>query len=689
MKHRPILNPGFDNSRTLPLVKVSSGSLLGGTTPPQEQNEASLRRPPRMNTEYHSTQPQRTIKHRAALRFGAKVPVFPCKADKTPYTTNGHLDATTDRARIHAWWNRYPGANPAMPTGERSGVFVLDVDADKWGFGSLEALEEEHGKLPPTFTVKTGSGGLHHYFRLPADVEIRNSAGKLGRGVDVRGEGGYVLLPSSTTEGTYEVLENPGIADAPAWLVALLREPSVSEISDHRQRRSAVSATAEGPPILEGERDNTLASIAGKLHDGTRTLTDLEAELLEINEARCVPPLPERQVLKVARSIYRRTPCKPGAPEPDPETLEALDDVEAAMWGREWRGMGGKSERDAVISLIKQARRHGELIPAGVRVSISVRAWALATAVSKRAMLDARKGGERKPGIISRLERAGVIRADRSGQSGTKAGAYILLLPRAEFHHSNHRSSARTSERSSGETLRAAPFTAPRLRWSAPSRKPSRGLVRGTRRVRAGVRRPPREHIKRLGKGAGAVIDALEALGGELPLAELYGRLHPDRSPGDRKRWRPRDLRRRVIARLEDVGVVRCEGNTVILTAEWLEALNRDRERAGEIEVHRRDMRDYSRESEAYRNRHSVKPERAPTEREMQERREAGQEGRTDAIRAAIARLFAERPEYRGRRAGQITCAVAMHYLGPDFPLGSLGIPKDAEVESILEGAAA
>jgi hypothetical protein len=636
-----------------------------------------------VRAEYHKNPPQRYTRTsilKAALEEASNgVPVFPCKpGSKAPLTTNGHLDATTDKSRITAWWNRYPGANPAMPTGERSGVFVLDVDADKWGFGSLEALEEEHGELPPTWTVRTGGGGLHYYFRLPPDVEIRNSAGKLGRGLDVRGEGGYVLLPGSVTEGAYEVLERHQIADAPAWLVKLLREPSVSPVGDIRPRqRSAANANADGPPILEGERDNTLASIAGKLHDGTRTLSDLEAELLEINERRCVPPLPERQVLKTARSIYKRTPCKPSRPEPSAETVEALDAVEAEMWGREWSGMGGKSERDAVISLIKQARRHGELIAAGVRVSISVRSWALATAVSKRAMLDSFKGGERKAGIISRLERAGILRPDKTGQAGTKSGAYVLLLPRAEFHHSNHQSSYRTSEEASGETLRG-PFTAPRLRWSAPSRKPRRGLVQETRRVRQGVRRPPREHIKRLGKGAGAVIDTLEALGGELSEEELYGRLHPDRSPEDRKRWRPRDLRRRVLSRLEDAGVIVCAEGVVSLAPEWLEALNLDRERAGEIEAYRRDMRDYHEQSEAYRNRHKVKPERAPTEREMQERREVAPASRARVVEEALVRLFRERPEYRRRRVGQITCALPRY-------LGGGPVPKDREVAGILE----
>jgi hypothetical protein len=635
---------------------------------------------------------RRTTKHRAALKFGAKVPVFPSKPDKTPYTAHGHLDATTDARRINAWWNRYPDANPAMPTGKRSGVFVLDVDRDGWGFGTLEALEAEHGELHKTYAVRTGGGGVHYYFKLPEGVEIRNSAGKLGRGLDIRGEGGYVLLPGSTTESAYEVLERVRIADAPAWLIELIREPKEHDSNGRRRRRwSTVNPSADGDPIPKGSRDETLASIAGKLHDGTRTLGDLEDELLEVNDKRCLPPLGEKQVRKIARSIHRRQPCRPSGTGPDAQTLEALDEIEAAMWRYSWHGMGGKSERDALIAALKIARRHGERISAGVRVSVGgIRGWALATAVSKRAMLDSRKNGERKPGIISRLRRIGFIRPDNAARRATEAGAFVLMVPpamRAEFHHSNHQGSYRASERASGETLRA-PFTAPRLRWSAPSRKPHRGLVRGTRRVRRGVRRPPRDLVKRLGKSAGAIVDTLEALGGDLDLDDLYGRLYPGKSPEDKKRWRPRDLRRRVIARLEDAGVVEVSGSVVSLTPEWLEALNRDRERGGELEAHRRDMRAYNEQSEAYRNRHKVKTDRAPTEEEMQERREAAPEGREDAIRVAIARLFAEKPEYRGRRAGQVTCAL-VNYIGPDFPRGPDGLPKDAEVEAILDGEAA
>jgi len=608
--------------------------------------------------------PTRSLKHRAARRFGAKIPIFPCKADKTPYTQHGHLDATTDPRRINAWWNRYPNANPATPTGERSGFFVLDVDLEAWGAGSLEALETAHGELPTTYTVKTGGGGLHYYFRLPERTEIRNSAGKLGLGLDVRGEGGYVLLPTSTTEGTYEVLENHPMADAPAWLVEALREPHSSRSGGTGGTRepTAIFADNDGPPIVEGTRDDTLARIAGKLHDGTRSLEALAAGLWRINEARCQPPLPERQVLKIARSIHIRPPCNP-APATTPETVEALAEIEAELWRHEWRGMGGKSERDAYAAAIVAARRYGTRIPAGIRVSMDIRSWALAAAVSKRAMLDYWKHGERKPGIISRLKRRGLLRSDNTHRSGTKAGAFVLLMPRAEFHHSTTPVPLRTTESASGETLRA-----PRLRWSAPVfKRIGDEIIRAT--------------IRRLGKGCGAVIDALERAGGSATVEELADALHKNRT---------RDLRRRLIARLVTAGVVECSTNTVSLAADWMEALNRERELTGEIAAYQRDMSRYARERDAYRNRRRIRPDRAPSERELHHRQESYPDRRRQAIKAAIAALFRERPEYRTRTVGQVTCALVMFKcLAPDFPPGPIGLPKNEEVEEILSGVAA
>src|SRR6266446_1458854 len=136
----------------------------------------------------------------------------------------GFQDATTDEPTIRRWGAQFPNANPATPT---SWCVVLDVDRRHGGEESLSALEQQHEALPETPTVLTGGGGRHLYFACPA-IPIRNSAGKIGSGLDIRGDGGYVLLPPSThiSGGTYrDDLNNPlfetPLAPMPAWLVAL------------------------------------------------------------------------------------------------------------------------------------------------------------------------------------------------------------------------------------------------------------------------------------------------------------------------------------------------------------------------------------------------------------------------------------------------------------------------------------
>jgi len=109
--------------------------------------------------------------------------------------------------------------------------------------------------------------------------------------------------------------------------------------------------------------------------------------------------------------------------------------------------------------------------------------------------------------------------------------------------------------------------------------------------------------MRRLGKSCGAALDALEAAGGSATIEQLAATL---------KVKRLRDLRGRVIARLEQAGVVECCEGNVCLLPDWTEALNRERERAGEISAHRRDMSRYARERDAYRNRHRVVPTAHP-----------------------------------------------------------------------------
>jgi DNA-binding transcriptional ArsR family regulator len=509
------------------------------------------------------------------------IPVFPCKPGrKEPLTSNGFKDATTDPERIRAWWSRWPDANIAMPTGKRSGWVVVDVDPEHGGYDSLAELHEAGHELPLTATIKTGGGGVHHYLRCPEGVEIRNSAGKLGPGLDIRGEGGYVIVPPSVTEGPYEVLHNRPPAMTPEWLIERLTAPPRTPESNVATipRAKVPGGGIVGPEIPAGERNNTLFyKIACSLRARGYEREEILEALERVNRERCSTPLEGEDLSKIAKSAARYAPGN-ASPEVTPEVLAAVGEIEADIMRRDWPGVGGKSERDTMVALTRLARIHGTMIPAGVRISVDVRTLALMASVSKRSLLDNNRGGEKRGGAISRLKARGVIRSDNATRFGKDAGAFVLLTPRAEVHHSSTNRATMELRGASGAQLRG-PLTAPRLRWSRP-------VFAGLTRVGT---------ISRLGKSKGAVVDFLEASpSSSLTVAELAEKLGMSRV---------RDLRRRHLEPLAEAGVVECSGDAVSLTADWLDALNERRDQDGEIADHRRDMARYQRERDAYRNR--------------------------------------------------------------------------------------
>lgn len=124
--------------------------------------------------------------------------VFPCKPDKTPMVKWADV-ATRDEAQIERWWDAYPNAMVGAATGITSGFFVIDIDVKDGvdAYTKWAALEDEHGKIVPEFVTRTASGGLHLFLKMPEGADIRNSAGKLGAGIDVRGNCGYVIFAGS------------------------------------------------------------------------------------------------------------------------------------------------------------------------------------------------------------------------------------------------------------------------------------------------------------------------------------------------------------------------------------------------------------------------------------------------------------------------------------------------------------
>lgn len=114
--------------------------------------------------------------------------------------------------------------NIGLRTGQLSNFWALDIDPKSGGDASLLSLEAQHGRLPETRLHRTGSGGLHYLWNIPADFEVTNARGRLPRGIDVRGNGGFIVAPGSITAiGTYRTENGADIAPAPEWLLELIR----------------------------------------------------------------------------------------------------------------------------------------------------------------------------------------------------------------------------------------------------------------------------------------------------------------------------------------------------------------------------------------------------------------------------------------------------------------------------------
>ncbi|MCL2124014.1 MAG: bifunctional DNA primase/polymerase [Desulfovibrionaceae bacterium] len=212
-----------------------------------------------------------TLNHARKLARAGK-PVFPCRQDnKRPLIDGGFKSATTDENQIRAWWEKWPDAMIGMPTGAASGVWVLDVDAAKEGeagdgHASLAELTGRCGPLPSTRTHATPSGGQHLLFKYPEGREVRNSASKVGPLLDVRGEGGYIIMsPSVNAEGNaYKVTDASKTVDAPDWLldlVAPLPTPEHEKPEQHTYRYHGGPLHPYVQAAVDGEIEKAASAI--------------------------------------------------------------------------------------------------------------------------------------------------------------------------------------------------------------------------------------------------------------------------------------------------------------------------------------------------------------------------------------------------------------------------------------------
>lgn len=182
--------------------------------------------------------------------------VFPCHDKKAPSCPGGFHAATADPIALKSLWNRYPGTLIGVPTGEKTGLDVLDIDPRH---GGMEWLNAHRESLPPTRMHHTRSGGIHFLFQHHQG--LRNSAGRLAPGVDVRAEGGYILWwPATGLKTVYDTL----LAAWPDWIIQNLCPPqqtfamSPMEFGTGYAFAALKSAATSVIAAPEGSRNETL-----------------------------------------------------------------------------------------------------------------------------------------------------------------------------------------------------------------------------------------------------------------------------------------------------------------------------------------------------------------------------------------------------------------------------------------------
>lgn len=285
----------------------------------------------------------------AALRYASDrgFAVFPCHAigangkctcananckspAKHPRTAHGFKDASTSPDQIEAWWSQWPEANVGIATGPVSGLLVVDVDIVKGANSSELLFGDLDATIFSTPRVKTG-GGMHYYYEYPSQSGITISASQLGQNIDIRGDGGYVIAPPSKhpTGKTYDWLsEHLELLEFPnAWIDRLNQNSSASVKRTHQAAPQAAPSSTNGhssqtsspfvvpPPdpglimpeeIKSGTRNNTLASVAGKLRRFGLSENAIYSALAIENQRICKPPLDDQEVHSIARSAGGR-----------------------------------------------------------------------------------------------------------------------------------------------------------------------------------------------------------------------------------------------------------------------------------------------------------------------------------------------------------------------------------------------
>lgn len=266
------------------------------------------------------------------LRPGTKKPAFDTDELRP------HLYERPARETVRGWYKEARFGGVGVVTGPTSGIVVLDVDGDEG-----KSFLKQHGH-PPTPMVQT-SKGLHLYFKDPGEIA---TSVRFAPELDLKSSGGYVAAPPTVGREWIIRPDECPLADLPEWVVERIR------------LRGPKAKFEWGGDIPNGERNQRLTSLAGKLRHVGLDPQSILSTLITENERRCKPPLVAAEVQKIAESVGR---YEAGPPV-------GRNDFSGAV--REWPKLDDAALQGLPGEIVRAIDPHTEADPVAVLVNVLV-----------------------------------------------------------------------------------------------------------------------------------------------------------------------------------------------------------------------------------------------------------------------------------------------------------------------------
>jgi hypothetical protein len=283
---------------------------------------------------------------------------------KHPRNAHGVNEATTDPQKIQQWWKQWPNSNIGLSA---ENMIVIDIDAKKQGYASLERLETELGKLPETREAITGGGGSHYFFRRNG-CSVKNCT-NLRLGVDIRTNGGYVIAAPSTHKSgkRYKWVANTTktLSDlTPEWVKFI--ENSNTKSNGEKPRFDTAGAIAGVP---EGQRDTVCWQLACKLRNADVPY-EIAVSLVDEAASNCTPPFSSeiaREKVLRAYKIYQPKQAEPGSAGVYRNVASEVRDYVETLTGsfstqQLYIDLGIKEVQDKVAARVALCRMKGSIL---------------------------------------------------------------------------------------------------------------------------------------------------------------------------------------------------------------------------------------------------------------------------------------------------------------------------------------